>query len=247
MINPALYGKPVALDTAAHRSLKVGTPMADWSVAAKLNAIFVAAIEFRDVAAEYPIVFVNAGTSPEGKREIAPVAVFGLGPQENLFVQGTAWRARYQPALLRAYPFGIARTDDKRVVIVIDEAWPGWSQTEGQALFNADGKPTEHMAALREHLEKVEAEVQRTRYFGQALAEADLLVDMRFDATLPGGQVVTVDGFLIVDEKKLAALPDAKVLEFHRNGVLALVLAQQMSLRHMQQLVQWRVERQAAV
>jgi hypothetical protein len=87
--------------------------------------------------------------------------------------------------------------------------------------------------------------VQRTRLFGRALVDAGLLMDMRFDATLPDGKTVTVDGFLTVDEKKLGELPDAKVVEFHRNGVLGLIHAHQMSLRHMRQLVEWRVARAA--
>jgi SapC len=245
VINPNLYGKPVPVDKAQHRNLKAGRVMDDWSGAARLNSIFVVAVEFGDVAAEYPIVFVNAGTADDGHREVAPIAVFGLSNDENLFVDGKTWRARYQPALLRSYPFGTARPDGERAVVVLDEAWSGWSQTEGQALFDAAGQPTSYMAAVHDHLDKVENEVQRTRLFGRALVDAGLLTDMRFDATLPDGKTVTVDGFLTVDEKKLGELPDAKVVEFHRNGVLGLIHAHQMSLRHMRQLVEWRVARAA--
>jgi hypothetical protein len=245
VINPNLYAKPVAVDNTQHRNLRAGQVMDDWSVAARLNSIFVVAVEFGDVSAEYPIVFVNAGTADDGKREVAPIAVFGLSNDENLFVEGKTWRARYQPALLRSYPFGIARPDGDRAVVVLDESWRGWSQTEGQALFDAGGQPTSYMASIRDHLDKVETEVQRTRLFGRALVDAGLLMDMRFDATLPDGKTVTVDGFLTVDEKKLGELPDAKVVEFHRNGVLGLIHAHQMSLRHMRQLVEWRVARAA--
>ena len=45
------------------------------------------------------------------------------------------------------------------------------------------------------------------------LRELDLLHDMRFDATLPDGSKLGVDGFLTVDEKKLGALDDAVVVE----------------------------------
>jgi SapC len=246
MINPKLYTKPAAVDNVLHSSLKAGQLSDDWSVAARLNAIFVTAVEFGDVSSEFPIVFIDAGSADDGKRQVAPIAVFGLGSDENLFVDGKAWRARYQPALLRAYPFGIGRAEGSRVVIVIDESWHGWSQTEGQALFEQDGRPTAFLTSMREYLDKVETEVQRTRLFGQALVDADLLTSMRFDATLPDGKTVTVDGFLTVDEKKLGELPDAKVVEFHRNGVLGLIHAHQMSLRHMRQLVEWRAARAAA-
>jgi SapC len=246
LINPNLYTKAVPLHNVQHRHWKAARAMEDWSVASRLSSIFVAAVEFGDVAAEYPIVFVNAGNSPEGRQEIAPVAVLGLRNDENLFVDGSAWRAHYQPALLRAYPFGIARAEDGRAIVVLDEAWAGWSQTEGEALFAGDSQPAHYLAAVRDHLDKVETEVQRTRLFGQALVDAGLLMPMRFDATLPDKQTVTLDGFLTVDEKKLGELPDAKVLEFHRNGVLSLIHSHLLSLRHMRRLVDWRAARTAA-
>ena len=118
--------------------------------------------------------------------------------------------------------------------------------TEGTVLFNDDGQPSEYLTAVRDQLEKIEAEVQRTRLFGEALVQADLLTEMRFDATLPDGKTLTVDGFLAVDEKKFATLSDAKVLELHKNGALGLIHAHQISLRHMRRLVEWRQQREAA-
>jgi hypothetical protein len=44
----------------------------------------------------------------------------------------------------------------------------------------------------------------------------------------------------------LAALADAQVLEFHRNGVLGLIHAHQLSMRHMRKLVSWRQAREGA-
>jgi len=246
VINPNLYAKPVPLHNVQHRHLKAARAMDDWSVASRLNSVFVAAVEFGDVAAEYPIVFVDAGTSADGKREVAPVAVFGLHSDENLFVDGSKWRALYRPALLRAYPFGIARAEGGRAILVLDEAWAGWSQTEGEPLFAGDSQPAPYLAAMREHLDKVETEVQRTRLFGQALVDAGLLLPMRFDATLPGSPTVTLDGFLTVDEKKLGELADNKVLEFHRNGVLSLIHSHLVSLRHMRRLADWRAARTAS-
>ncbi len=247
MINPALFKKAAAVDTTAHRGWRIAPARPNWSVASELNATFIASVEFGDACVEYPIVFVNAGTDPQGNRQIAPVAVFGLREKENLYLEpGGTWRANYLPALLQAYPFGIARVDDTRVVVVIDEAWAGWSQSEGTALFKDDGQPSEHLTAVRDQLEKIEAEVQRTRLFGDALVKADLLTEMRFDATLPDGKTLTVDGFLAVDEKKFAALSDDKVLELHKSGALGLIHAHQISLRHMRRLVEWRQQREAA-
>lgn len=243
MINPALFKKAVAIDHRVHADLRYPAVERDWSVASELNAMFIASVEFGDACVEYPIVFVHAGNDPQGRRQIAPIAVFGLRERENLYVEDGRWRATYRPALLQAYPFGIARVDDARVVVVIDEAWGGWSRDEGTRLFDSQGQPGSYLTGIRDQLEKIEAEIQRTRLFGDALLQADLLSEMRFEASLPDGQKVTVDGFLAVDEKKFAALADDKVLQLHKSGALGLIHAHQISMRHMRTLVAWRQQR----
>jgi hypothetical protein len=246
MINPLLYRKPVAVDRNAHRDLRILPASRDWTVARDVNAMFIAAAEFADACGHYPIVFVNAGNDAQGQRQVAPVAVFGLTEKENLYVEGGRWRVDYIPALMQAYPFGIARVDDARVAVVIDEAFEGWSRDAGTALFDEQGQPTDYLAGLRTQLERLESEVQRTRQFGRLLLDAGLLSDMRFDATLPSGRKVSVEGFMSVDQARLAALADAQVLEFHRNGVLGLIHAHQLSMRHMRKLVSWRQAREGA-
>lgn len=246
MINANLYRNPVALDNVAHRSLRIGQPMTDWSVAEKTNGMFLASVEFADACLDYPILFVPAGTDPQGKAHVAPIAAFGLSEGENLYIDGATWRARYIPALMRTYPFGIAHTQDDRMLVMIDEAWPGWSRETGTPLFDEQGMPTEDTRGTLEQIQKIELEIQRTRFFGDALLEAGLLTDMRFEATLSDGEKITVDGFLAIDEAKLAALSQDKLVEFHSNGVLALAHAHQISMRHMQKLVDWRLLRMAA-
>jgi hypothetical protein len=245
VINANLHRKAAVLDAAVHRQLRIGGPV-DWSVARDLNAAFLAAAEFGDACGEYAILVVDAGADDDGKRRVAPIAVFGLADKENLFIDpaGPAnWRANYIPAMLRSYPFGVAQVEPQRAMVVIDEAWPGWSQDAGEPLFDDAGQPTAVVTRMRDQLEKFEAEVQRTRLFGDLLVAADLLTEMRFDATLPDDQKITIDGFLTVDEKRLAALPDAKVVELHRSGALALIHAHQISMRQMRKLVEWRVRR----
>ena len=246
MLHPLLFKKPVAVDSQTHRELRVMPGSRDWSVASDLNAMFIASVEFGDACVEYPIVFVEAGTDAQAQRQVAPVAVFGLREKENLYVgEGGRWQARYLPELLQAYPFGVARVDATRVVVVMDETWSGWSRTEGTLLFDEHGQPGGYLASVRAQLEKIETEIQRTRLLGAELLKAELLSPMRFEATLPEGEKVSVDGFLAVDEKRLAALDDAQVLALHRNGALSLIHAHQISMRNMRRLLDWRQARAA--
>jgi len=88
LINQNLHKQPIALDSQQHRRHKVAFPVTDWSVASKLNAIFVAATEFGDVCKEYPIVFVRAGREADGREQIAPIAVLGVAGEDNLYLEG---------------------------------------------------------------------------------------------------------------------------------------------------------------
>jgi hypothetical protein len=243
LINQKLHLQPHALDTNLHRNLKLKLPLTDWSVAKGLNANFVAAAEFGDVCREYPIVFIKAGKEDDGTDAIAPVAVFGLKQDDNLYVNGTEWRAQYVPAVLRAYPFCIARVDADRFAICFDERYAGFSQTEGVPLFDGDGQPSEMLKGMTTNLENLEGEIQRTRLIGKRLLELDLLREMRFDTTLPDGRQHTVDGFLTVDDKKVTDLPEAVVMELHRNGILGLIHLHWVSIGNMRRLADWHAQR----
>lgn len=247
MIDQRLHRQVVPVDREQHRALRLQLPVTDWSVTGKMNAAFIAAVEFGDTCREFPIVFVRVGQSPDGKADIAPVAVLGVLQDQNLFLEGNRWRAAYMPALLRMYPFCIGRIDEQRYAICIDRGWSGVAegeQAEGQALFTADGQPTPLMTEAQQQLERYEGEVARTRAACRVLADLDLLREMRFDASMPDGRKHSVDGFLTVDEERVAKLPDATVLDLHRKGLLGLIHAHWVSLGNMRKLMDWHLQAQ---
>jgi len=245
VIHPNLYRKPATLESQAHRDLRIAQTKDDWSVAAGLNTMFIAPMEFADVALEYPIVFVKA-VDEQGAQQVLPAAAFGLTQGENLYVEGATWTANYIPAMLRLYPFGIAGIADERVIIAIDEAWEGWSRTEGERVLDDQGQPTEKTRNMMDQIGRVAVEVQRGLQFGQLLQDTGLLMETRFEADLANGEKISVDGFLSVDADKLGALTDQQVLEFYRNGVMALIHAHQISMRQMARLAEKRLRRRAA-
>ena len=244
MIDPTLFADPQALDRVQHRTLCLKPAATRYDRTAGMNALFITAVEFGDVCREYPIVFVEAGKGDDGQREVAPMAVLGLEQGENLMLGADgAWAARYTPALLRGYPLGLARVDDKSYTLYFDAKADAMSPDEGERLFDDAGQPTPWLAERLRFLEEVERETQRTRQFGRRLLELELLRPMRFDATTPDGGKLSVDGFLALDEEKLAALTAATVYDLHRSGVLSLIHAHQISLGLMRALVERRVAR----
>lgn len=244
MIDPTLFAEPVAIDRQQHLRARLKSQAPRFDRTAGVNALFVTTVEFIDVAREYPIVFVEAGTGDDGQREVAPMAVLGLAQGENLMLKPDGgWDARYVPALLRAYPFGLARTDGQNFVVVVDAKADALSDAEGERLFDDAGTPTPMLEGRRQFVEQFEEEAQRTRLLGRRLLELELLQSKRFDATLPDGRTVTVDGFLSLDEDKFAALPEATVADLHKSGVLACLYAHQFSLGMMRALLERRVAR----
>lgn len=245
MINPELHKKPVALDRVAHRNLKIRREMSALDATTGLNAFFITAAEFADACKEYPILFLRAGKDEQGKDLCAPVTVFGLLKGENLIYRHGRWNARYVPALLRSYPFAMAPTPDKQFVVCFDETSPVFSQTEGQALFDEKGEATPYLEEVRQFVEKIEIEVDRTRLAGRKLMELNMLQDKRFDATLPDGTPLSIDGFMAVDEERLKNLNDADVLELQRTGLLALIHFHMASMSNISRLLEIHVEKRA--
>lgn len=248
MIQSALYRDPQLLDSARHRHVRMG-PLTDFSITKSMHAVFLAAAEFPQAMLEFPIIFVRTGErTAAGRPMISPVGLLGLVANENLRLNDTRWDARYVPAFIRRFPFltaGVKGTDAPGVFV--DTAWSGFNNGEGQALFEADGQPTQALKQMIEFLQRFDEEQKRTRMFCSRLIELDVLKDMHADAVMPGGETVKVEGFLVVDEERLNALPDATVIELHRSGMLMLLQAHLMSMPNMRDLVERKAARLKAV
>ena len=239
MSNPPMYGELQPLDRDVHKNLKLDTNQSVLPRVADQNSVFLAAVEFADACKEYPIVFVRAGSAgPDGKQAVAPLVVLGLRAGSNLFVDGGKWTGSYVPAYVRRYPFVMARLDDSatNMAVCYDTKWQAFNETTGEALFK-DGQPTEFLLNAKAFLENFEQEAERTRHICNLLVELDLLQDMRFEATLPNEEKLDVEGFMALDEKKYAELPDDKVLQLHRNGLIAMIEMHRLSLTNMNRLV----------
>ncbi len=244
---PSLYRRPIALDPAVHRGYKV-VPLADYSIARDLHAVFITATEFPQAALEFPIVFVATGAKDAaGRPAMAPAALLGLSHGENLYVDGSRWDARYIPAYIRRYPFMTAALPGADSVnVLVDDAWSGFGAQAGEPLFEADDKPAPALRRAMDFLERYEHEAERTRTFCERLVRLGVLKEMKADATLPNGETISVDGFHTVDEEKLRAFPDETVLELWRSGVLMLIQVHLVSIVNIRHLVNRKAARVAA-
>ena len=233
MSDAVYYEKPVLLDRDKHRRRKV-RPAGGFGFARKANSLYLAGVEFNEACKEYAIVFTRVASG-----KTVPVAMLGLRSRENLFVDdAAAWDAAYIPAFVRRYPFVLADLPGRSdMAVCMDEAFDGLSDSEGEALFDAKGRNTPFLQNALDFLNRYQAEYLRTEAFCQRLEQLGLLMEMNAKADLVDGRSFTVNGLLIVDEKKLLALPDAAALTLFRSGELHLISMHLMSLSNMQKLV----------
>ncbi|NML43937.1 SapC family protein [Ramlibacter sp. G-1-2-2] len=232
MAESMYYEKPVLLDRVRHRQRRV-RPSTSFGFARKANSLYLAGVEFGEACKEYAVVFTRGGNG-----RIVPVVMLGLRSRENLFVDAQdRWTGRYVPAFVRRYPFVLAELPGQSLGVCIDEAYPGLNETEGEALFDAEGRDTPYLRNALDFLTQYQREYVRTEAFCQRLEQAGLLTEMNARADLVDGRSFTVGSLLVVDEKKLLALPDAVALSLFRSGEMHLVSMHLLSLSNMQRLV----------
>lgn len=233
------YEKPVVLDRDKHRRRRI-RPGASFAFARNANSLYLAAAEFAEACKEYAIVFTRAGNG-----RVIPVVMLGLRARENLYVDDAGgWRGRYIPAFVRRYPFVLAELPGQDTLAVcIVESCAGVNDVDGEALFDASGQDTPFLRNALEFLAACQRESLRTDAFCQRLDQAGLLAEMNARADLVDGRTFSVTGLLVVDEKKLGALPDATALAMFRQGELHLVSMHLLSLSNMRQLVERLAQR----
>jgi hypothetical protein len=240
MSDAVYYEKPVLLNRDKHRRRKV-LPSTSFAFARKANSLYLAGVEFNEACKEYAIVFTRAASG-----RIVPVAMLGLRMRENLFVDEQAnWTAGYVPAFLRRYPFVLAELPEQTMGVCIDEAFAGLNDSEGEPLFDPQGNNTPYLQNALDFLHQYQQEYLRTEVFCQRLHDYGLLMEMNARADLVDGRSFTVNGLMVVDEKKLMALPDAVALSLFRSGELHLVSMHLMSLSNMKKLVDRMAERKS--
>lgn len=240
------YSRPEPLTPELHRGLGVKRVDGPFAFAKQGHAVPLAVTEFPLAAVSGPIIFV-------GEDKI-PLAVMGLNPGENLFVQdnGMFEAGVYVPAYVRRYPFVFANDSQAgQMVLCIDRAAPFIVEGGDMAFFNADGSPTEYTQNCINFCNDYEQERARTQSFVQLLKDLDLFelktafhTPVNADGT--AAEPVKIAEYFGVSETKLNALPHDKFAELRDNGALAQIYAHLVSLIGWDRLIAVALGKQVA-
>jgi hypothetical protein len=196
--------------------------------------------EFARAAAIYPIVFI------EDKQldEFRPVVLLGLDANENLFVDKDGkWQSSYIPAIIRRYPFALARTDKEgQFTVCIDEGSALVSEEEGNALFDDQGAATQVVENVKRYLGELQQMEVVTQAFCKFLTEHNMFTPLNMRVR-DKDQVKNITGCYVINEERLNNLSDDKFKEMRELRYLPAIYAQLISLAQIDRLVMLKDER----
>ena len=227
---------PVNKHVHAHKKIR---EISSFEFASNLHIAYVTMQEFTRTASIFPIVFLE----DKEKDEFRPVALLGLQPGQNLFVDSTGkWLASYVPAIIRRYPFALVPSNDGQYVVCIDEASSLVSDTDGAALFDAAGSPTQVIENVKRYLSELQQMEVLTREFCGFLAEHNMFTPLNLQV-LENGNVKKIAGCYVINEERLNNLSDELFLAIKNKRYLPAVYAHLISLGQTERLVKLQDER----
>src|SRR5215831_8787403 len=195
--------------------------------AAAEAAVPLVGAEFGKAAVTMPIAFVVQ----EGR--YVPMAMMSPVVGRNLFVGPAGqWLGPYVPAVLRAYPFRLARANEsEQFILCIDEDSGLVVDTDGtaEAFFDASGNPSPTTNTALEFLSGIERSRRATDLAVAALADAGLIQPWPLKVTTDG-QATPVNGFFRVDEAALNSCDDEAFLKIRKSAALPLAYMQLLSM-----------------
>jgi len=221
----------IPLDKDKHSALKIN-PSVNFELVSKTHLASATIREFAQLSGCMPLVFIEDPSS----KNVHTVAMLGLEQGQNLYYAEERWQGPHVPLNVQRYPFDI-RPDGDRLGVFFDENSDMISD-EGQPLFNEDGEPSDYFKNRQQFLSDLaNSEVQNQRFI-KAIQELELLEEIQIRITYATGQVRNVTGILSIDEKKLIALEDEKVLSLHKAGYLGAAYSMMLSLGQLNRLVE---------
>ena len=164
----------------------------------------------------------------------------------NLFVAPNGrWLGRYVPAALRSHPFRLARTEDERLALCIDEDSGLLGAEEVEPFFDAGGEVAAPLKQVMDFLTQVETNRVTTQGVCDRLQAHGLIQPWPVKVQGADGER-TLEGLFRIDEAALNALPAEALVELRDAGALSLAYCQLLSMQQLSLLGELAQARAAA-
>ncbi len=223
----------VFLNSNEHRDLKLLNNQF-FPHAKKHHMSYLLVHEFPQACLNFPIVFIK----DENTGQFKSVAMFGFKEGENVFYEEPQWNSTYIPANIRRHPFLMApkSDNDQDWSICIDRESEHFSTTDGEVLFDSEGKPSQQLEKVKKFLADFIEKDHLTSAFIKQLANMDLFKQNSIVITESNGEQAQINGVYSIDEEKLNDLPDADYLALKKRGYIGPIFTHLTSLGQMERI-----------
>jgi hypothetical protein len=203
----------VLLNNVDHRDLRVAVGHhARYGDAINQTRVFPA--EFEELQRDYAILLRR-----DDQGQFLATVLLGLDPDENLFLSGEQWDARYVPATRARGPFSIGIDDHGEPMIHVEPDHPR-VQPAGEPVFREHGGNSallDHVSAM---LQRIYTGLECEQALYAALDDAGLLAPATLQLEFGEGRRYNLPDHWTVDADRLAALDGDVLARLHRDDHL---------------------------
>lgn len=237
----------VLLNNIHHQNLRVDTRYGA-EFGDNQSAVITFPTEFADIQRHYPIFLQKDGKTGE----FQAVALLGFAKNENLFLNGSEWKASYVPAILARGPFLIGFQEQdvngeivKEPVIHVDLDNPRVNESRGEPVFLEHGGNSPYLERIAKVLKGIHDGLSYGRAMYAALADLDLIEPVNLEIKIHEDQVYQFTQFYTVNEEKLAGLDGETLEKLNRSGFLEGVYLMKASLTNIKTLIELKRQKLA--
>lgn len=231
----------VMLNNVDHYDLKVIDSLENNSEAAK-SVVLIFPTEFVHVHKEFPILLSKF----DGDKPYQPVALMGVLPNQNLFLdktskKGWSWSANYIPAIINRGPFitGLHELVDGTVEkkVFIDVSSPLISKKEGKNVFLTHGGKTPYLEHVVSVLDKIDTGKSVSDEMFLVLDQMGLIEPLTINIDLVNGDKIEITRYSTINEDALHTLSGDNLEKLNKLGYLSSVFFILSSLSNLKTLI----------
>jgi hypothetical protein len=177
-----------------------------------------------------------------------PVVLMGLETGENLYINDGKCDASYIPAIIRRYPFALAKTpeQDDNCTVCIDNSSELVNEIEGEPLFDAAGKPSEMMERVKRYLAELQQMEKFTQEFCHFLAEYNMFTPLNMKVRQQD-EIKNITDCYVANEERLGSISDKGFLNFRKKQFLPAMYAHLISLAQIERLLKFKEQTETSL
>ena len=239
--------KHTPLDNVTHKDLRVIT-RSGAQFGENVGSCVTFPTEYGDIQREYPILF----RKESGSGEFMSVALLGLQPDENLFLDGDLWDASYIPGIVARGPFliGFREREEngetrREPVVHVDMDSPRISASEGERVFLEHGGNSPYLQHVSTVLDGLNRGVGVSKNMFAAFNELNLIEPVNVEVKISESEQFNLRGFYTISDEKLRNIDAASLHKLHTTGFLQAAYMVLISLNNIRRLIERKRKRQA--